>query len=124
MHDVETNVQLWTYEAVLKAVEKGGRVCEAKDRAGIPRIEYLEGFKAFRQRRDTMDGIRDMTVVREEMGVQEQNRIRLDGDTEMDNLAERLLDAKIAISQHSAVDNLVNDLSRLYVAKSDVFQPA
>ena len=109
---------------MLKAVEKGGRVCEAEDRAGIFRIKYLEGFKALGQRRDTMDGIRDMTVVREEMGVQEQNRIRLDGNTEMDNLAERLLDAKIAISQHSAVDNLVDDLSRLQVAKSNVFQPA
>ncbi|KAI4656991.1 uncharacterized protein J4E79_007606 [Alternaria viburni] len=70
--DVETNVQLWTYETVLKAVGKGGRI-----------------------------------------EVEEQNKVTPDEDAEMDNLAEQLLDAKIAIAQDSAIDRLMEEVSRL-----------
>ncbi|KAI4923561.1 hypothetical protein J4E85_008600 [Alternaria conjuncta] len=111
--NVETNVQLWTYEAVLKAVEKGGRVCEAEEKAGIFRIKYLEGFKALGQKRDTMHGIWEMRVVSEETGGEEQDRVTPDEDAEMDDLAEHLLDAKIATAQDSAVDDLMEGVSRL-----------
>jgi len=90
---VETNIQLWTYEAVLKAAEKGGRICEAVDgdnERSVFRIKYLEGFKAL-----------------------EQKRLTPDEDAEMDNLAEQLLDAKIGIAQDSAVDDLMEGVSRL-----------
>ena len=112
--DVETNVQLWTYEAVLKAVEKGGRVCEAEDRVGIFRIKYLEGFKALGQRRDAMNGVWDMrNGCAQEIGVEEQNRATPDEDAEMDDLAEQLLGAKIATAQDSAIDDLMEGVSRL-----------
>ena len=90
---METNIQLWTYEAVLKAAEKGGRICEAVDgdnERSVFRIKYLEGFMAL-----------------------EQNRLTPDEDAEMDNLAEQLLDAKIGIAQDSAVDDLMEGVSRL-----------
>jgi len=106
-------VQLWTYEAVLEAVEKGGRVCEAEDKADIFRIKYLEGFKALGQKRDTMDGLWETRDVREQIEVEEQNRLTPDEDAEMDDLAEHLLDAKIAIAQDSAVDGLMEGVSRL-----------
>jgi len=112
--DVETNVQLWTYEAVLKAVEKGGRVCEAEDRAGIFRIKYLEGFRALGQRTDAMNGVWDMrNGCAQEIGVEEQDRATPDEDVEMDNLAEHLLDAKIAIARDSAMDELADGVSGL-----------
>jgi len=112
---METNVQLWTYEAVLEAAAQGGRTCEAADRDGersVFRIKYLEGFKALGQKRDTMHGIWEMRVVREELEV-EQNMITPDEDAEMDDLAEQLLDAKIATAQDSAVDDLMEGVSRL-----------
>ena len=90
---METNIQLWTYEAVLKAAEKGGRICEAVDgdnERSVFRIKYLEGFMAL-----------------------EQKRLTPDEDAEMDNLAEQLLDAKIGIAQDSAVDDLMEGVSRL-----------
>ncbi|KAI4649057.1 uncharacterized protein J4E78_008575 [Alternaria triticimaculans] len=111
--DVETNVQLWTYEAVLEAVERGGRVCEAEDKAGIFRIKYLEGFKALTQRRNTLVTVWDTRDVRQEIEVEEQNMITPDEDAEMDDLAEQLLDAKIATAQDSAVDDLMEGVSRL-----------
>ena len=113
---METNIQLWTYEAVLKAAEKGGRVCEVADvdgERGVFRIKYLEGFKALRQRRHTLDRVWDIRVVLEERGVEEQNRLTPDEDAEMDNLAKQLLDAKIATTQDSAVDDLMEGVSRL-----------
>jgi len=106
-------VQLWTYETVLEAVKRGGRVCEAEDRAGIFRIKYLEGFKALAQRRNTLVRVWDIRDVREEMGVQDENRVTPDEDAEMDNLAEQLLDAKIATAQDSAIDDLMEGVSRL-----------
>ncbi|KAI4690269.1 hypothetical protein J4E81_007421 [Alternaria sp. BMP 2799] len=114
--DVETNVQLWTYEAVLEAAEKGGRVCEAADEDGersVFRIKYLEGFKALGQKRDTTHGVWDIRVVREERGVEEQEGVTPDEDAEMDDLVEHLLDAKIAIKQDTALDSLVDGVSRL-----------
>jgi len=111
--DVETNVQLWIYETVLEAVKRGGRVCEAEDRAGIFRIKYLEGFKALTQKRNTLVKVWDIRDVREEMEVEEQNRLTPDEDAEMDNLAEQLLDAKIATAQDSAIDGLMEGVSRL-----------
>ncbi|KAI4673534.1 uncharacterized protein J4E88_008589 [Alternaria novae-zelandiae] len=114
MDDVETNVQLWTYEAVLEAVAKGGRVCEAEDKAGIFRIKYLEGFKALGQRRDAMNGVWDMrNGCAQEIGVEEQDRATPDEDAEMDDLVEQLSEAKIAIAQDSAVDDLAEGVSGL-----------
>ena len=110
---METNVQLWTYEAVLEAVAKGGRVCEAEDKAGIFRIKYLEGFRALGQRRDAMGGVWEIRVEREPTEVEEQNRLTSNEDAEMDNLAEQLSDAKIGIAQDSAVDGLMEGVSRL-----------
>jgi hypothetical protein len=44
----ETNVQLWTYSAVLEAVEQGGRMCEAT--IGIFRLSMLMGLGRWRIR--------------------------------------------------------------------------
>ena len=109
-------MQLWTYESVLEAAEKGGRICEAADGNGersVFRIKYLEGFKALGQKRDTMHGVWEMRVVREEIEVEEQNRVTPDEDVEMGNLVEQLLDAKIATAQDSVVDDLAESVLKL-----------
>lgn len=58
--DVETSIQSWTYETVLDAVEKGGRICKVADGEGervVFQIKYFEGFKVLGQRRDAMNGV-------------------------------------------------------------------
>jgi len=101
---------------VLKAVAKGGRICEAADREGeksVFRIKYLEGFKALGQRRDAMREVWDTRDVRQEIEVEEREKVTLDQDVDMDSLVEQLSEAKIAIAQESAVDDLAEGVSGL-----------
>ena len=125
-------MQLWTYEAVLKAVEKGGRVCEAEDKAGIFRIKYLEGFKALGQRKDAMEGIwnvreqceeeveveEDMVTLGEDARKEASNKQKKlvrasSNDVDMDDLVDILLEAKIGVAQDSVVDDIAEGVLRL-----------
>ena len=49
----------------MEAVAKGGRICEAEDRASIFQIKYLEGFRVLGQKRNTMEGVWDIRSVYE-----------------------------------------------------------
>ena len=60
-----------------------------------------------------MHGVWEMRVVREEIEVEEQNRVTPDEDVEMGNLVEQLLDAKIATAQDSVVDDLAESVLKL-----------
>ena len=131
--NVETNVQIWTYEAVLEAVERGGRISEGV--VGVFRIKYLEGFRSLGrgQKKDggyetwalrgrTAGAYREgktQTVVDDKdaseeslIGGENNDEVRV-GDVEMEDLADRVTDARIDIQQDHAVDTLMEGLSRL-----------
>jgi hypothetical protein len=150
----ETNVQLWTYAAVLEAVERGGRMCEAT--LGLFRFKYIDGFKALIDKKmavSLLDGIAVGQALTEaqggekkwemrdgddvvmggekkerELGLEEDASknallavvekgdaaLQEDVDMEMDDLADRLCDAKArTIENDLALNNLMAGLSRL-----------
>jgi hypothetical protein len=151
----ETNVQLWTYAAVLEAVERGGRMCEAT--VGLFRLKYVDGFKALADRKMAVSILNEIAEGKrltggqgedkkwemrggkddgEEMEGKEKEERELaleedaskiasvaakkgvveeeDVDMEMDDLADRLFDAKVGVVEgDQAVDDLMVGLSRL-----------
>jgi hypothetical protein len=149
----ETNMQLWTYAAVLEAVERGGRMCEAT--LGLFRFKYVDAFRALADRKmavSLLDGIAmgqeqivgqckekkwemhdgDDVVMGEEkereLGLEKDASknallavvekgdtvLQEDVDMEMDDLAERLCDAKVGVVENDlAVNDLMAGLSRL-----------
>jgi hypothetical protein len=132
---METNVQLWTYGAVLEACDKGGRICEAT--TGMFRLKYVDGFRALSERKVTADkkwemrdgvaNVEDEEEKERELGLKEDaSKIALvaakesvvgkerDVDMEMDDLADRLFDAKVGVVENdAAVDDLMVGFSRL-----------
>ncbi|KAF1833074.1 hypothetical protein BDW02DRAFT_624368 [Decorospora gaudefroyi] len=129
--NTDSNVQLWTYAAVLDAVDRGGRLCEAT--TGVFRLKYVNGFKCivenmmagkqatWKMRDGEVDAEEDAAAPKWDLDVEDASTDALvarnegeGGDVEMDDLAGWLKDAKVGLDEGpDGMDGLMEGISKL-----------
>ena len=136
-------MQLWTYGAVLEACEKGGRMCEATTGLfRLKYVDGFRALSERKVTADMKWVMRDDGVNEEDEEKKEKKKEKkkereldleedasnialvsakegvvgkkVDVDMEMDDLADRLFDAKVGVVENdAAVDDLLAGFSRL-----------